>query len=406
MNIKRTATVTLALLLAGLLLVSAASAATEEVQVIRYADNNYSVVESSATRNLTELQLMTNVYSNGPVYFQGPTFDPDDPWGDGGQNMILYYDHNGTYVRNLTDLIGGMNDGDELRVQASDGMSRYFGYDNVYTPDARQGDMILAWWDDQYGFVPDYAEGIRLFFYTPPSTYGVDDSLNLTLRDMQASFDPWYSYNYSGTWPSAKGLSVKYVQYLKIYPPHRHDYNTTGDTDEWAFGLQSSSNPPGSPDVPSTEFDSTAYSNIADDDGTYQSDVTTANGNYAMHRFNLSIDTSTTKDGPIADIEKLNVTWHGKGWHDSATNGATLYIYNYNTPGYELLQASGNTADPVYLTNEITAGISNYVSATNVVTVLVKQTSAQTEEGFPPQTKYAHIETDYVNLVVTHHHHN
>ncbi len=402
MNIKKTATGTIVLFLAGLLLVSAASAATEEVQVIRYADNNYSVIESSVTRDLAELQLMTNVYSNGPVYFQGPTFDPDDPWGDGGQNMILYYDHNGTYVRNMTDLVGGMNDGDEIRVQASDGMSRYFGYDNVYTPDARQGDMILAWWDDQYGFVPDYTEGIRLFFYTPPSTYGVDDSLNLTLRDMQASFDPWYSYNYSGTWPSAKGLSVKYVQYLKIYPPHRHDFNTTGDTDEWAFGLQSSSNPPDSPDVPSTEFDSTAYSNIADDDGTYQSDITTANGNYAMHRFNFSIDTSTTKDGPLADMEKLSITWNGKGYCGSpggTDDGVTLYIYNFDTPGYELLQDSGNTYTEVTLTGEKTFDISNYVNSGNV-TVLVKQNNGQ--RG----STHSYIETDYVKLVVTHHHHN
>jgi hypothetical protein len=59
----------------------------------------------------------------------------------------------------------------------------------------------------------------------------------------------------------------------------------------------------------------------------------------------------------------------------------------------------------VYLTGEKTSGISNYVSATNNVTVLVNQTSAQITPEEEP-TKYSHIETDYVKLVVTHHHHN
>jgi len=384
MNMKRTATVTLALLLAGLLLVSAASAATEEVQVIRYADNNYSVVEASATRNLTELQLMTNVYSNGQVYFQGPTFDPDDPWGDGGQNMILYYDHNGTYVRNMTDLVGGMNDGDEIRVQASDGMSRYFGYDNVYIPDARQGDMILAWWDDQYGFVPDYAEGIRLFFYTPPSTYGVDDSLNLTLRDMQASFDPWYSYNYSGTWPSAKGLSVKYVQYLKVYPPHRYDFNTTGDTTAFAYegGVSAS---PGQNDPSGTTV---TTSLIADDDSYYENTVSTTTAEYAAQRFVFNVT-----ENP-ANIENLAFTWDGTSSHDSsaADQSATIYIWRDGS-GYEAF------------TNDITSDIDDYVVNDNV-TMLVMQNAAQFYDENDEENKISRLATDYVKLVVTHHHPN
>ena len=386
MNIKRTATVTLALLLAGLLLVSAASAATEEVQVIRYADNNYSVVESSATRNLTELQLMTNVYSNGPVYFQGPTFDPDDPWGDGGQNMILYYDHNGTYVRNMTDLVGGMNDGDEIRVQASDGMSRYFGYDNVYIPDARQGDMILAWWDDQYGFVPDYAEGIRLFFYTPPSTYGVDDSLNLTLRDMQASFDPWYSYNYSGTWPSAKGLSVKYVQYLKVYPPHRYDFNTTGDTNEWAYEGSVGA----TPGVNEPSGTTVTIANIANHDSSVENYITTTEDTYAAQRFVYNVT-----ENP-ANIEKLNVTWIGTGTHDGGTNGADFSIWNGTS--FELLQGSTSDSE-VTLTGEKTSSINSYINGGNVI-LLIKQ------KGVSDGDDASTITTDYVKLVVTHHHSN
>jgi len=338
----------------------------------------------------------TNVDSKGPVYMQGPTFNTSDPYGDAGENMILYYEHNGTYVRNLTDLVGGMSAGDEIAVKASDGMTRYFNHTNVYTPMDRQGQMVLAWWDNQSGAVPTYSEGIRLFIYTPPASYGVSDSLNLTLRDMFYSMAPWYRYNYSGIWPSAKGLSVKYVNQLKIYPPHRHDFNTTGDTTGWAFGNQTSVLPT-TPDDPSIAFTSTSA--IADDDGTFQSDVTTTEGNYAAHRFNFSIDTSTTKDGPIADIEQLNVTWNGRGWYDdTAGNGTDLYIYNFNTGSYSALVDTTSGTEG-YLMSDITSGISNYVNSGNV-TVLVKQKSE--DDG----TYHSHIATDYVKLVVTHHHHN
>lgn len=382
------------------------AAATTEVEVIKYAASNYSTVANSTTLNYADMQAnFTNVYSNGSVYMQGPTFDANDPWGTAGQNMGNYGEHNGTYISNLTDEVGGMNPGDEVEIHANDGFKRWFNYTNVYEPHERLENMVLTWWDSQYGYVTNWDDGMRLFFYAPPATYGVNDSLNWTNWDMHESLAPWYWHNYSSTWPSAKGLSVKYVDQIKIYPPHLHDFNTTGDTTGWAFRHQTSSNPPSTPNDPNTVFTTALKSNIADDDGTFQTDVTTSNNNYAAHRFNFSIDTSSAKDGPIADIEKLNVTWNGKGWHDSggAANGTYLYIYNYTSTAYEQLDSNTTTGGEVYLTGEITSGISNYNSSTNNVTVLVKQTSPQTGDE---DKYYSHIETDYVNMTVRHHHHN
>ncbi|OPX75652.1 MAG: hypothetical protein A4E40_01433 [Methanoregulaceae archaeon PtaU1.Bin059] len=253
--------------------------------------------------------------------------------------------------------------------------------------------MILAWWDDQYGFVPDYAEGIRLFFYTPPSTYGVDDSLNLTLRDMQASFDPWYSYNYSGTWPSAKGLSVKYVQYLKIYPPHRHDFNATGETDEWAYKGGVSLDPPGSIDQPSSLISPTT--DIADYDSSYE--IISSASNYAAQRFDFAIDTANDKDGPVDNIEKMALTWIGKGYHSTAENGATLYIWNGS--GYEELDSTSSDLE-VTLTGELSSSLGNYINSGNVTAIVV-----QKSPGTSLFNKSS-LETDYVKLVVTHHHTN
>ncbi len=399
-KMMKTVLIATLLLIVGGMLVAPVSAATTWINTSKYADNNYSSVVNWANLTYQEMNAtLPKAYSNGPVYMQGPTFDPADPYGTEGQNMINFYGHNGTYVRNLTDLAGGMAAGDELKIQSSDSFAVYFGADDVNTPEAHQGNLVVSWWDSDMGLVPGYYYGMRLFFYNPQSTYGFNDDLNLTLVEMRDNFDPWYRSNYSGIWPSAKGLSSKYVQYLKIYPPHRHDFNTTGDTTGWAFGNQTSVLPT-TPDDPSIAFTSTSV--IADDDGTFETDQTTTDTYFAAHRFNFSIDTNTVKDGPIADIEKLNVTWNGKGWHDSGDdyNGTDLYLYNFNTGSYGTALVSTTSGTEGYLMSDITSGISNYVNSGNV-TVLVKQKS-EDDSG----TYHSHIATDYVKLVVTHHHPN
>lgn len=383
---ENTFLIVILLLIVGGMLVASVSAVTTEVTAIKYAANNYSYAESSATRTWTQMQsAFTNVDSKGPVYMQGPTFNTSDPYGDAGENMILYYEHNGTYVRNLTDLVGGMSSGDEIAVKASDGMTRYFNYTNVYTPMDRQGQMVLAWWDNPSGAVPTYSEGIRFFIYTPPASYGVSDSLNLTLRDMFYSMAPWYRYNYSGTWPSAKGLSVKYVNQLKIYPPHRHDFNTTGDTNEWAFegGI---TDIPDTATEPSTTFSSTT--DIADDDGDSYTTETLNVDDYAAQRFVFSISET------VANIENLAVTWDGSSYHDdlSADQGSTSYIWNGVSGEYEVI------------TGDISSDISEYVVSGNV-TVLAMQNAPHSEDEEENQFA-SHLSTDYVKLVVTHHHSN
>jgi len=386
-KMMKTVLIATLLLIVGGMLVAPVSAVTTEVTTIKYAANNYSYAESSATRTWTQMQSsFTNVDSKGPVYMQGPTFNTSDPYGDAGENMILYYEHNGTYVRNLTDLVGGMSAGDEIAVKASDGMTRYFNYTNVYTPIDRQGQMVLAWWDNQSGAVPTYSEGIRFFIYTPPASYGVSDSLNLTLRDMFYSMAPWYRYNYSGTWPSAKGLSVKYVNQLKIYPPHRYDFNTTGDTTKYAYkgGVGDS---PGV-NEPNTAFDSTSA--IADDDSnSYLTDVSDVDS-YAAHRFVFNISENSN------NIESLAITWIGEGSNEGGSNGADLYLWNGSS--YEPLQGDTSSGE-ITLSGEKTSAISSYMSGGNVV-VLVKQKSATSDDYD------SIIKTNYVKLKVTHHHSN
>jgi outer membrane protein assembly factor BamB len=168
---------------------------------------------------------------------------------------------------------------------------------------------------------------------------------------------------------------------------------------KWAYGNQTDGNPPTACNDPNNEFSTSEYDKIKVDDGEFQSDVTTGTAsNYAAHRFNFTILESA------ADISKINVTWNGKGWHDSegADNGTYLYIYNFSAtsaPYYDELANNNGVGTDATLTGEVTSGISNYINSGNV-TVLVKQKSPQTYNEDEEKYYRSHIATDYVKVLV------
>ena len=172
----------------------------------------------------------------------------------------------------------------------------------------------------------------------------------------------------------------------------RYDFDVGAGTDKWAYRWQNNSRPPNTCDVPSTEF--TSYTNIRTDNGQYQTDVTDSNGNFAAHRFNFSID-----DNEEDSITKINVTWNGKGWHDNGSSYNGTYLYIWNGTGYEELANNSGVGIDATLTREKTSSISNYISSSGNVTILVEQKSEQS--GSWPNYNYSHIATDYVKLVVT-----
>ena len=184
-------------------------------------------------------------------------------------------------------------------------------------------------------------------------------------------------------------LWTDYVELRVHTNVSRYDFRTGAGTDKWAFGKQVGNSP--GPDDPSTEFSSTSYDKIEKDDNDRQENVTDANNYYAAHRFNVSIIEDAS------DIRKINVTWIGKGWHDSATNGAKLYIYNFTSTAYEQLASTTSNQEDISLTNEKTSIISSYINANNV-TILVNQTSAQIYDEEEGVYRRSHIKTDYVKL--------
>ena len=172
-------------------------------------------------------------------------------------------------------------------------------------------------------------------------------------------------------------------------------------TDKWAFRWQINQTEfnSGQPIYPGTEFTDAQYAKIKVDDNDRQDDQTNGDGNYSAHRFNCSINSSLT-----SGIDKINAKWIGIGDHDSLTDGAKLYIFNFSAAAYEQLDSDVTTpasAEDVTLTGgktNTTGNIFDYVNGNNV-TILVNQTSAQTKVGLT--TKYSYIKSDYIRLVIT-----
>jgi len=152
-----------------------------------------------------------------------------------------------------------------------------------------------------------------------------------------------------------------------------------------AYGYQVDASP-GCSD-PNVEFSPADYAKIRVDDDDLAESVTNAPDYFAAQRFNFSIET------PVANVTAINVTWVGKG-EQNDEDGASLYIYDFTSGGYEFLQASGDTPDKVTLTGEITSNASNYISSGNVV-IQARQNSQQSGDYT------SSIETDYVKVIIT-----
>ena len=207
--------------------------ATTSVTVIKLALDGTTVLNNIT---VTLDQMMAGsaglpIYGDGVThyYFQGPTFNASNMWDPEEMFNIDSRDYGackGTNVKDLCQLAGGASPGDEIKVKASDGFSKMFAYEDVYTPEPEQGKLILTWYtkDAEEGlsgerYVSDgsYNTGMRLIFFA--------ETLNPEGKHVFGSWDmheclaeKYWHYYYDGTyWPSSSGLSVKWVSDIIIY---------------------------------------------------------------------------------------------------------------------------------------------------------------------------------------------
>jgi len=212
-----------------LLVCMPASAASTEVTVIKYANDATTVLDQE-TVDIPWMETNLPVYGNGEThyYFQGPTFDPGNLWDPAEEVNVLSRDYGavkGTDVRDLCNLVGGMNAGEYVTIKATDNFAKSFDYNDVYTPDPNTMRMVLAWYNGEegsegqgIGYPPDFYTGMRLFFFADTSTnpWGYHVFGNWDMHENLAE-NRWHYY-YDGTfWPSSSGLSVKYVNRVLIY---------------------------------------------------------------------------------------------------------------------------------------------------------------------------------------------
>ncbi|MBT8508589.1 hypothetical protein AZH53_09245 [Methanomicrobiaceae archaeon CYW5] len=211
-----------------------AAAATTELTVVRYTSTGAVAQEKTVTYEWMEANLpvqgdgTTHYYHQGPVFegewervHPGETYDYWDPAETVNYRTKDYGAAKGTAVRDLCDLVGGMSDGDTVKIIASDGFYKYFPYDAIYRPPSRMGTAVVTWYRPDYGYVPNYFEGMRLVFFADTSTnpdgwhvFGITD-MKETLPE---EYWHWYWGSPTDKYPTTTGLSVQYLSRIEIYP--------------------------------------------------------------------------------------------------------------------------------------------------------------------------------------------
>jgi hypothetical protein len=172
-----------------------------------------------------------------------------------------------------------------------------------------------------------------------------------------------------------------------------YDYaNRQQGTNIFAYSGQSTTQVPASATTPATQLTAAEYDQIEVDNGIFYVFNATTNNNYAQMRFAIMINEIKS------NVSQITATWNGKGVNskDGQSDGASLYIWNYSTAAYELLQDSGNTEAEVTLTSTRAAGSGNYIGGAGQNTVTLFVVSNDNAKG----NKNNEVYTDYVKVEV------
>jgi len=221
------------ILLFGLVNVAYA-APTTEVHVVKYAADGATVLnEMTISYQWMEAHLPVQGDGITHYYHQGPVF-VDDKEGQWDVNETTNFkDHGavkGTDVKDLCDLVGGMQPGDEVMIKASDGYHVEFGYENVYNPLPRQGPMVVTWYNGEetsvgerhgVGYPPEFFSGMRLVFFADTSVNSEEKHV-FGNHDMRVVMPADQIHLFEELYPSTNGYTVKWVDEVDIYTGGYH----------------------------------------------------------------------------------------------------------------------------------------------------------------------------------------
>jgi len=174
----------------------------------------------------------------------------------------------------------------------------------------------------------------------------------------------------------------------------RYDYsNRTQGTNIFAYSGQSTTKVPASVTTPTTQLTAVQYDRIEVNDGIFYIFNALSNNNYAQMRFEIQIDEIESS------VTQINATWNGRGVNNNngRRDGASLYIWNYSSSGYDILQASADTEDEVTLTGTLTSSVASYIGGVGQNTITLFVVSNDYRSGAHNNWLY----TDYVKVEIT-----
>ncbi|MFC2048738.1 hypothetical protein ACFLR5_00790, partial [Elusimicrobiota bacterium] len=137
------------------------------------------------------------------------------------------------------------------------------------------------------------------------------------------------------------------------------------------------------------EFDSTKYNFSEDsDDSRATVDSGVGNTNPVAQRFLFSIQES--------NISSITVHWEGYAEDNKGDKSASLYIWNFNTPGWELLGSAAASGVDEIVENVISSNISYYIQ--NSSCHIKAYTSASSGGGLA--SRWSRLNSDFIRVTI------
>lgn len=207
----------------------AGAAPTTSVRIVKIAADGVTILNET-TVDIPWMESHLPIQGDGTThyYHQGPVF-VNDKEGQWDPNETTNFKDRGavkgTAIRDLCELAGGMMPEDAVVISAVDGYRVDFPYRNIYEPPARQGPLVLCWYNGEetavgerqgVGYPPAYYSGMRLVFFADTSTNPKQEHV-FGNNDMRAVMPREKVYLFDNLYPSTSGYTVKWVNEIKIY---------------------------------------------------------------------------------------------------------------------------------------------------------------------------------------------
>jgi len=184
-------------------------------------------------------------------------------------------------------------------------------------------------------------------------------------------------------------LSISFVVGASTTTIYDFSVRTPG-SNIYAYQGTSGSKVPSSNSIPSSQFSSSDYVEIASNNNVYHDFINYTKNIYPATRYVIEVDEV------VNTITELNVLWNGYGVNskNNKSDGVLIYIWNYTNNTYDYLM--GSTSDGIIEINQSkTANIADYFGNSNEVIIYVVAQEKTFNKG------YNWIGTDYFSLSVT-----